>query len=277
MTKINDRDFDLLPHEKKISDLYQQSQNTLEPNPSTQLDSVILAKAKQQALDNVEQAVSTKVKKRRGQWPISIAASVCLLSVLFITQQQNFTGVNDDLVNTRQSMPEPKMSRPDMGPLKEIESDLAKHDVNEYRKVQLQKAQAQQSERLIAKVQVSAARMKKSELNGLNFAADEISADIIHTETPELLASSGLSMLTLSEIDKLADSLRLVSMAEDNGKQNNHASVINQQLTLFEALQEYKKSHQEFIIGKKYLEVLTDAQVQQLKTLANQKSAVHDN
>lgn len=262
MTKIKDQDFDLLPHEKKISDLYQQSQHTLEDNPSTELDSIILAKAKQQVSDNVDQPVSTKAKKRVGQWPISIAASVCLLSVLFITQQQDFTHVNDDLVDSRQSMPAPQMSRPDMAPLKEIETDMAKRRVNEYRKVELQKTQSQESERLIAKVQVTAARMKKPELNGLNF-----STDVIHTETAELLASADSPILTLSEIDKLADSLRLALMPKDKGKQTSVINL-NQQQVLFEALQEYKKSHQKFIISKKYLEVLTEVQVKKLKELS---------
>ena len=80
------------PDDQALSELYQALKVE---QPSDALDQAILARARQQAqqpgtLRPVSTIKHTKPAWRRWQWPLSVAASVCLVSVIFISQYQSF-------------------------------------------------------------------------------------------------------------------------------------------------------------------------------------------
>ena len=107
-----DEFFELLAHEKKISELYQNNKQRQLELPSAQLDSAIMAMAKQQLADNSrlfsdsatlsQQSSANKntqvATKNSWKWPFSLVASVGLLSVLMLTQRDYFIHPNDIVV-----------------------------------------------------------------------------------------------------------------------------------------------------------------------------------
>ena len=99
--------FDLLAHEIKISELYQNGKKQQFENPSQQIDAEVMAMAKQQLSDNsrvltkekmfeqkTEGYPSSKSKIKKWHWPFSMVASVGLLGVLFITQREYYIHPN---------------------------------------------------------------------------------------------------------------------------------------------------------------------------------------
>jgi phospholipase/lecithinase/hemolysin len=81
--------------------------------------------------------------------------------------------------------------------------------------------------------------------------------------------------MSLSELSKLAELLRIELATQNMSEIEASASIIKMQQSLFAQLAQYQKSHVDFIITEKYLNVLTDNQVQQLKP--NAKKAVSEN
>lgn len=74
------------PIDRQISKMYQDSATEI---PSASLDQKVLDHARQNLASN-SQLSTTKFSSRKWQWPISIAASVMLVSVIFINNQSVF-------------------------------------------------------------------------------------------------------------------------------------------------------------------------------------------
>ena len=70
-----------------ISKLYQQGATE---TPSKQLDQRLLAKAKQQTEAKVHQISDGRLAFRKWQWPVSVAASMMLVAVLFVHNVEQY-------------------------------------------------------------------------------------------------------------------------------------------------------------------------------------------
>jgi hypothetical protein len=74
----------------------------------------------------------------------------------------------------------------------------------------------------------------------------------------------------MMNMSKLAELLRLEQALQNMSERVTSASNVKMQQNLFEQLIQYQKSHEEFELTEKYLSVLTDKQVQQLKSVATE-------
>jgi hypothetical protein len=268
--------FDLLAHEKKLSELYQNDKKHQGEEPSAQIDSEIMAMAKLQLSENSrslhkEQTLNLQPsgnKNKKGnpkklwQWPFSLVASVGILGLLFITQRDYFILPTNIVAGDAGILTEPVSLVPDI-------SQSAKE------------AEGKAAEPSFQALQMTASAHKTEALLDEKLTA-VVSKRMSISETPKVLTermldrsmleknSAKTSSMSLSDMSKLAELLRQELAKQNLSELEPSASNVKKQQTLFEQLTQYQKSHGEFEISEEFLNVLTDKQVEQLKSMATE-------
>jgi hypothetical protein len=282
MSKNNkDKPFYLSPHEKKISEFYQNNNKRQGEEPGAQLDSEIMAMAKQhfkvnhslltkqQTLNeqpHIDKGTYSKIKKS-WQWPLSLVASVGLVSVLLMTQKDYLIHPNNIVAEDTSILNEPVLR---------ISSVSATGTLTDELEVE-QSSQLMKIEALSQKADV----LLDSELNLMTRKTISVS------QTPRALKNemfdefkledniARTSAMSLSTLSKLAELLKLELAKQNMSEIEANASSIKMQQTLFEHLAQYQKSHVDFKLTEEYLSVLTDKQVQQLMSMST-KAVLED-
>ncbi len=289
-----DETFDLLAHEKKISELYQNTQAFQAEKSSARLDSKIMAMAKQQLSGNSglliqeqslpQQSLNNKNKQRKTQnkspkswqWPFSLVASVGLLGILFITQRYYFINPSNIVVGETDIFNEPTMQAPDISQSEKYPQEIAvdqsfqemksvssssKSELLSYKEVMIDKKVMLDKEMLLGK-EFSAVARKRILISQPQKVLEE------QIMEKSLLEDNSVktSMMSLSDMSELAGSLKIEQATQDISKLEASASSVDMQQILFKQLIQYQKSHIEFKITEKYLSVLTDEQIRKLKT-----------
>ena len=296
-----DGSFDLLAHEKKISDIYQNSKAYQAEKPNAQLDSEIMAIAKQQLLGNssllakdhtlVQQIATDKNRQNKTQnktktqnnssksWqgPFSLVASVGVLGILFITQTDYFINPNYIVTGDAHIINAPVMRAPNI-----IESEILSPESAAVKPSQSIKkpASAQKYELLLDEESLSKESLNNESFNKELVAMQRkrvsVSPDQKMLKEQMMktfkLADNAVkkSPMSLSDISKLAELLKLEQTLQNMSERATSVSNVKMQQNLFEQLNLYQKSHEEFELTEKYLSVLTDKQAQQLKTVATE-------
>ena len=259
-----DGSFDLLVHEKKISELYQKNKQHLGEEPSSKIDIKIMAMAKQQISEPPSVLIkeqtfnqpppanqNTQPKTRKAwQWPFSLVASMGFLGVLLITQQEYFIHPNNIVATDAGMLNEALMQATD------INADEAA--VKFFQREQT--VSTAQKYEVLLDPKISAVTRKRISVNQTEKVLNE---QMLHKPTLADNAPNTPSM-SLVEMTRLAELLKLELSLQNKSGEEMSVSKVNMQQTLFEQLSQYQKSHEEFTITEKYLSVLTDKQVQQL-------------
>lgn len=288
-----DETFDLLAHEKKISELYQNTKAFQAEKSSAQLDSKIMAMAKQQLSGNSglltqeqslhQQSLSNKNKQRKTQnmspkswqWPFSLVASVGLLGILFITQRDYFINPSNIVVGETDIFNEPTMQVPDISQSEKYPQEIAvdqsfqemksvssssKSELLSYKEVMIDKKVMLDKEMLLDK-EFSAVARKRILISQPQKVLEE------QIMEKSLLEDNSVktSMMSLSDMSELAGSLKIEQAIQNISKLEASSSSVDMQQILFKQLIQYQKSHTEFEITEKYLSVLTDEQIRKLK------------
>lgn len=271
-----DGTFDLLVHEKKISDIYQNSKAHQAEKPNAQLDSEIMAIAKQQLLGSysllakdqtlLQQISADKNRQKKTQtktqnnspksWqgPFSLAASVGVLGILFITQTDYFINPNYIVTGDAQIIDAPAMRAPNI-----IEAEILTPE-----------SAAAQPFQSIKKP--TSAQKYEVLLDEESFNKESFNKELMAMQRKRVSVSPDQKVLKkqMMNMSKLAELLRLEQALQNMSERVTSASNVKMQQNLFEQLSQYQKSHEEFELTEKYLSVLTDKQVQQLKSVATE-------
>jgi hypothetical protein len=270
-----DGTFDLLVHEKKISDIYQNSKAHQAEKPNAQLDSEIMAIAKQllgsysllakdqtllqqiSADKNRQNKTQTKTQNnspKSWQGPFSLAASVGVLGILFITQTDYFINPNYIVTGDAQIIDAPAMRAPNI-----IEAEILTPE-----------SAAAQPFQSIKKP--TSAQKYEVLLDEESFNKESFNKELMAMQRKRVSVSPDQKVLKkqMMNMSKLAELLRLEQALQNMSERVTSASNVKMQQNLFEQLIQYQKSHEEFELTEKYLSVLTDKQVQQLKSVATE-------
>lgn len=278
-----DKPFNLSSHEKKISELYQNNKQHHGEEPSAQLDSEVMAMAKQHLTVNYnlltkqqmlnEQPHNDKSIYRKTkmawQWPLSLVASVGLVSVLMITQKDYFIHPNNIVAGDTDILNEPVMRTQSVSATETRTDELAVKLPFQSMKIVVS---SQKHEVLLDSGSSLMARKKMSVRQTPTVLKEQI---LDKSMFEDKSARTSTLSLSLSELLKLAELLRIELATQNMSEIEASASSIKMQQSLFEQLAHYQKSHVDFKITDKYLSVLTDDQVQQLKS--NATKAVPEN
>jgi hypothetical protein len=275
-----DGTFDLLVHEKKISDIYQNSKAHQAEKPNAQLDSEIMAIAKQllgsysllakdqtllqqiSADKNRQNKTQTKTQNnspKSWQGPFSLAASVGVLGILFITQTDYFINPNYIVTGDAQIIDAPAMRAPNI-----IEAEILTPESAA--------AQPFQSIKKPTSAQKYEVLLDEESFNKESFNKESFNKELMAMQRKRVSVSPDQKVLKkqMMNMSKLAELLRLEQALQNMSERVTSASNVKMQQNLFEQLIQYQKSHEEFELTEKYLSVLTDKQVQQLKSVATE-------
>jgi hypothetical protein len=280
-----DGTFDLLVHEKRISDIYQNSKAHQAEKPNAQLDSEIMAIAKQllgsysllakdqtllqqiSADKNRQNKTQTKTQNnspKSWQGPFSLAASVGVLGILFITQTDYFINPNYIVTGDAQIIDAPAMRAPNI-----IEAEILTPESAAAQPFQSIKkpTSAQKYEVLLDEESFN-----KESFNKESFNKESFNKELMAMQRERVSVSPDQKVLKkqMMNMSKLAELLRLEQALQNMSERVTSASNVKMQQNLFEQLIQYQKSHEEFELTEKYLSVLTDKQVQQLKSVATE-------
>jgi len=276
--KPNNRDesFDLLAHEKKISELYQYNKEQQGEIPRGQVDSEIMAMAKQQLSKNTSlltqdhkhsQAASANKNApaktlKAWQWPFSLVASVGILGILFITQRDYFVDPLNIIARDADIVHEPDMLTPNFIEAENLTEEIAADPAI---KVKQMKASTQKPEMMLDENPLGKERTaeasKRMSFRQTSKVLHEPMLDYSTLEDNSL----HMSPISLADLSKLAELLKLELTKQNMSEVEARASSVKMQQTLFENLVQYQKSHTEFTLTDQYLSVLTEKQVKQLK------------
>ncbi|MFQ3192336.1 MAG: hypothetical protein ACI936_003488, partial [Paraglaciecola sp.] len=208
----------------------------------------------------------SKIKKS-WQGPLSLVASVGLVSVLMITQKDYFIHPNNIVAGDTDILNEPVLRTPTISATDTRKDELAVEPSFQSIKIV---ASSQKYEVLLDSGSNLMARKKMSVSQTPTVLKEQILDKSMFEDK-----TSRTSAMSLSELSKLAELLRIELATQNMSEIEASASIIKMQQSLFAQLAQYQKSHVDFIITEKYLNVLTDNQVQQLKP--NAKKAVSEN
>lgn len=264
--------FELLAHEKEISELYQKDQQGQLELPSAQLDSAIMAMAKQKMADNAHMLSGSQGLKQQTlanrntqltsynawKWPFSLVASVGFLGVLMITQRDYFIHPNDIVATDVGHLTQPGRDAPAVS-VETMADDIATKQYLPSVQSEKMTHSAQESKLQLSKrfKSMETKRMSASQTPQVSEVQILPSAKF---EEQDLKTSS----MSLFELSKLAKLLTLELAIQGRSNLEGNTSIVKKQQTLFEHLAQHQKSYPEFKITKKFLTVLTDKQVQQL-------------
>jgi hypothetical protein len=260
--------FDYLAHEKKISELYQNNKQHQAEEPSVEINAKIMAMAQQQLSDNpsllnkdslleqqqTESQNNQSKSKNTWQWPFSLVASVGLLGVLFITQQEYFINPTHVESNDAGLLNEPVIPVPYTRVAETVAAELAVRSSQTAVTTQIVE------QRLNTDYSALATKRVDTKSVSINQAPNELKKQML--DRPKLEDNSAMSLF---EMSKLAESLKRKLAIESNEQTKARATSLKMQQTLFEHLLKYQNSHAEFILTEEFLCVLTEEQVQALQ------------
>lgn len=267
--------FDLLAHEKKISELYQANKCQAE-EPSQQINAEIMALATQQFLEDPSSLTKNKIlnqqpsanKNRQSKtqkawhWPFSLVASVGLLGVLVMTQRDYFIHPVNVVSKDAGILTAPVMRAPNISKVEPMTEEItAEHS---FESMQIA-ASAQKADEQLDK-ELSRVARKRISINQTPKVLKEQMLD------RSMLAdnSAKTSPMSLFEMSKLAELLKLKLAEQNLLEQDASTSIVKMQQTLVEHLIRYQNSHAEFKVTEKFLSVLTEKQIQQLKSVVTE-------
>lgn len=267
--------FDLLAHEKELSELYQNNKKRQGEAPSAQLDSELMAMAKRQLSENSQlldkeqtlnlEASANTNKKRNSknlwQWPFSLVASVGILGLLFITQRDYFIHPTNIVVGDAGILNEPVSLVPDISQSDEEKKVITSGSSFDAMPITASK---QLAEVLLNEESASVAS-KRMSISKTPKVLNEQMLDRSQLE----VNSAKIAAMSLPDMSKLAELLRQKLSKQNMSELGSSASSIKMQQSLFEHLTQYQKSHKDFKIPEKYLNVLTEEQVEQLQSMAS--------
>jgi hypothetical protein len=266
-----DNFFELLGHEKKISELYQNNKQHQTEEPSVQVDAEIMAMAKQQLSDNTNLPAKDQTPKQQlvsnnkmlgktqkaWQWPVSLVASVGILSVLFITQKDYFIHPKNNVTGDVGILNKLLRQGPEIGTAKTLSDEVTTEQFIEESKMRVS---AQKNEGLIDKKFTAMATKSVSIGKSPKMFKEQMLKGSKNQNN-----SANTAFMSLPDMSKLAALLKLELAGQNLSEFEVNDSNVKIQQTLFENLAEYQKNHVEFKISKKYLSVLTQQQRQKLK------------
>jgi hypothetical protein len=269
--------FDLLAHEKQISDLYQNNKEGQVEGPSAKVDAGIMAIAKLQLSDNHSLMTKEKMLEQQGngysstpykvkrawQWPLSLVASVGILSVLFITQNKYFIAPTDVVAKDTGILNAPAMRAPNISMVEPLTEEVAAEQSFQVKQVA---ASAQKAESQLRKENITITTMNRMSLSQTPKILKEQMFDKSMLE--DNLAK--ITPMSLLDISKLAELLKLELATQNMPDRAASASRVMMQQTLFQHLTQYQKSHADFELTEKYLSVLTEKQARQLKSVGTE-------
>ena len=196
-----DKSFTLLAHEKKISELYQNSKKINAEEPSALIDSGIMAIAKQHLLDtpcllSKDQMPTDKSTKSNthkiSKWPFLLVASVGLLSVLLMTQKDYFIHPNNIIAGDASILNEPVMQSRDIGAAEILAEEIA-----------TEQSVRAMAEEMVAEQSVGAIRMVASAQKYETVLDQELTAKARKSkavrQTPEMLSELMLNKVMLED------------------------------------------------------------------------------
>ncbi|MFT5924615.1 MAG: hypothetical protein ACI9LE_001614 [Paraglaciecola sp.] len=274
MSKENkDKPFYLSPYEKKISEFYQNNKQRQGEEPSAQLDSEIMAMAKQYF--KVNHSLLTKHQtlnehphndkgrynkiKKSWQWPLSLLASVGIVSVLLLTQKNYFIHPNNIVAEDTIILNEPVLSTSSVSATGTLTGVL---EVEQSFKLMKIEASSEKADVLLDS-ELNLMTRKKTSVSQTPRALKDEMLDEFKLEDN----IAGTSAMSLSKLSRLAELLKLELDTQNTLEIEANASSIKMQQTLFEQLAQYQKRHVDFKLTEEFLSVLTEIQIQQLMSM----------
>ncbi|GAC19572.1 hypothetical protein [Paraglaciecola arctica] len=271
--------FDLLAHEKKLSELYQNDKKRQGEAPSAQIDSDIMAMAKRQLSENSQlldkeqtlnlEASANTNKKRNSknlwQWPFSLVASVGILGLLFITQRDYFIHPTNIVAGDAGILNEPVSLVPDISQSAEEKKAITSGSSFDAMPMT---ASTHKAEVLLNEESALVASKRMSISKTPKVLNEQIKEQMLDRSQLEV-NSAKIAAMSLPDMSKLAELLRQQLSKQNMSELGSSASSIKMQQSLFEHLAQYQKSHKDFKIPEKYLNVLTEEQVEQLQSMAS--------
>ena len=268
--------FNLLSHEKKISELYHSNNARQGEKPSAQLDSKIIALAQKQLSENasllskdhnhIQQQSGIKDTKSKRinawQWPFSLVASVGILSVLLITQKDYFIHPNDIAATDVGKLYQPVLK----------ENNISTVESRTYEEADQLALPALQRMVSVKKDEVMLEqKFTTSARKGMSIKQSPIVLKEQTVAKTTIAANfAKKSFMSLSEMFNLAELLKVEQARQNKAGLAANAASIKMQQTLFEHLTEYQKSHKENKIAKEFLNVLTEKQIKHLQSMVTE-------
>ncbi|MFT5841016.1 MAG: hypothetical protein ACI9UT_003530 [Flavobacteriales bacterium] len=275
----NDGVFDLLAHEKIISDLYQNDKKIQAEGPSVLIDSDIMAMAKQQISTNpglltksqtfnhklsVNKTPSPKTVKK-WQWPISLVASVGILGVLFMNQTDYFIYPYNNNEGDKGILNRPAIQAADISDGKTLIKEFVAE--SSFKKMETA-ISTQQPEVLLNKELTGMVRKRMSVTEVPKVFKEQVIDNYMLEDH-----SSKIIPMSLLDMSKLAEVIKLELAIQNDSESQAKLSIVKMQKVLLEHLIQHKKNYTKFNITDKYFSVLTEIQVQQLKSLATEAAS----
>lgn len=292
--------FDLLAHEKKISELYQNNKALHPQEPSAQLNVEIMAMAKKQLSENAslvakDRAITQQLSahknthnkiKKTWQGPFSLVASVGILGILFITQRDYFmhpnniavrdAGISNGTISQAPNIKEEENSQQETAAVHSFQDMTSVASTQKYqvlldsnlqlnKKLQLNNDKRLTTDSPINKDMMVVARKNKSNRETPEVLTEKTLAEKVLGNSILEDSSVKIPPISLLDIAKMAASLKIDLATQNKSELETGISRAKMQQTLFEHLIRYQKSHADFKITEKYLNVLTENQRQQLK------------
>lgn len=271
MSKKNEST-ELSAYEKKISELYQSDKKRHAEMPSLNIDADIMAMAKQHLSDhsslstngllrdshNTDYQSTKRKSKKAWQGPFSLVASVGLLSILLITQRDYFIHPNNIVAEDAGIISEPVLKSADI-----MTNEIATEKLEVEPSLQATKmsASTQMQEQHLIKNNEGIARKRGSVNQSAEILEEQLASKSMFGDNVD-----DMPTMSLLEMSKLANLLRQDQTLVNQLEQETSDSTIRKQQVLFEQLLKYQRAHIDFKITEKYLDVLSEKQIQQLQS-----------
>jgi hypothetical protein len=262
-----DDQLESLDQVKYISQLYQASKLNPHEMPTKKIDKSILALAKERVKHDDFLAGKTNARdKKRSKWRpyLSLAASVCLVSLVFITQRQYFIDPPKTLIADNPL--EPEMMRM-ASQSKETRSEEIQHDDTQ---------DDEQPETIVLEPSSNLLTDRRGMVSsGKSSLADTQSVPrqefLVKQKKQQVEKRKKRLVDPLFEIDKVAKQLQ--SETAKDSKHDRFVAPLTTENTavlqtlLFDKLFQYKLDHPESVIGNEYYQLLTEQQTNQLLSI----------
>jgi hypothetical protein len=266
--------FDLSAQEKGISKLYQNYKRQHGEEPSLNIDAEIMAMAQQQLSENsnsmdhqhklkqAENGVNHTQPDKRKIWrgPFSLVASVCVLTILLITQRDYLIHPNQIDATDVSTLDVPVSKVPKIS---SVESFAEEKDEERSSRARQVTVSAQRDE--VVSDQKYAALAKKS--MSIIPTPKEHKEQLLE-RTLFVDNAPKISTISLEDIYKLAEVLKLEMTSKDKSKLELNSKITKLQQDLFEHMSTYQEGHGEITLTEDFLNVLTDKQIKQLQSMA---------
>lgn len=256
-SNIPDNDFELTDEQQKISQIYQESVKRIKTKPSQQLDQAILNLA-QQHLSNQKNSDSLpksllRKSTRMWHWSGSIAASVVLMSVLFITQQNYFYPIEQPQIAQSPSLKDAAQSIPNSEYSGEVMQELESDVSSSSQEVATDSFKQAPQVSGIENVTVAGSKKRNVAPTSARLSTNVLSSDMFRDSKE----------LKVDEIADLAEKIEFLVAKPHTDEQFENIQLTDMQQRLFNLLKQ-QQLQSNYIVPKNYLKLLTKEQVQQL-------------